>query len=187
MKENSYPVDERGKPNLSYYSDPPEYYAEMHAQAMRDARDRTTDSAQAFGRRVHACWGLIAKGPDGVAIALDMLRSSDSEAREDAAGILAEVGRDEAVVGQLLQSLNSDSDVQARDGIIQALGAMRSRAALPELVKLVEDEATDGDTRWTAIEALGKVARRRFLDRPDPIAAAAEWISTARRRGTLKD
>ena len=185
MKEAAYPVDEKGAPDLSYYVDPPSYYAEMHARAMQDARNREVDSRLTFGRRVHACWGLIAKGSDSVPFALEMLASGNSDAREDGAAILAEVGRNDEVVARLIEAVEREPDTQARDSIVQALGALRNRLALPALVALVEDEATDGDTRWTAVESLGKVVRRRFLAQPDPVAAARDWITAARRRGRL--
>ena len=185
MKENAYPVDERGKPDLGYYVDPASYYADMHAQAMKDARNKEVDSRLTFGRRVHACWGLIAKGVEGIPFALDMLRSGNSDAREDAAGILAEAGRDDGLVAQLLEALRAETDIQARDSIILALGALRNRAAVPDLAAIIVDESQDGDTRWTAVEALGKVVRRRFLAQPYPLGAALEWIGKARRSGKL--
>jgi HEAT repeat protein len=185
MRENDFPTDEKGAPDLSYYDEPAAYYTAMHAQAMREMRSGEGDSKQAFARRVHGCWGLIAKGEESVPIALQMVASGNRDAREDGAAILAEVGRSEAVVARLLDALQNETDAQARDSILQALGGLRNRMAIPALSVLIEDEATDGDTRWMAVEGLGKVVRRRFLEQPDPIAAALEWIAKARRRGTL--
>ena len=180
MKENAYPVDETGKPDLSYYSDPASYYAHMHARAMADGRAR-----EAFALRVHACWGLIANGAESLPYALAMLASGNKDAREDAAAILSEVGKSEAVVRRLVEALNSETEVEARDSLIMALGGLRNRAALPALAKLIEDETTDGDTRWTAVEALGKIVRRRFLTQADPVQSALDWIDKARSRGGL--
>ena len=185
MKENAYPVDEKGKPDLSFYCDPPEYYAAMHAQAMRDSRDRSVDARLTFGRRVHASWGLIANGARSIPFALEMLKSGNSDAREDGAAVLAEVGRNGQVVDSLLAALRAERDIQARDSVILALGALRNKAALPALVTIIEDETADGDTRWTAVESLGKIVRRRFLSQADPIQAALEWITGARKRGTI--
>jgi HEAT repeat protein len=185
VKENSFPVDEKGKPDLRYYDEPASYYSDMHAQAMQDSRSREADSRLAFARRVHGCWGLIARGAESIPFALEMLASANSDAREDGAAVLAAVGRDDAVVERLLNALATEPDIQARDSIIQALGGLRNRAALPALVALVENEATDGDTRWTAIEALGKVVRRRFLAQPEPTQAALDWIAKARARGGI--
>lgn len=186
MKENEFPTDEKGKPDLRYYDEPPAYYAAMHAQAMRDSRNREADSKQAFARRVHGCWGLIAKGQDSIPFALDMLASGNPDAREDGAAILAEVGRNETVVTRLLAALDGEADTQARDSIVQALGGLRNKMAIPALAAMIEDDNTDGDTRWMAVESLGKVVRRRFLAQPDPVAAALDWIARSRQRGTLR-
>lgn len=187
MKENDYPVASDGQPDLSYYTDSPDYYAAMHARALRDLDDRSVDSRLTFARQVHACWGLIANGAASIPFALEMLKSSESEAREDGAAVLAEVGRDQSVVQNLLDTLRSEEDAQARDGIVLALGTIRSKAAMPALVRIVEDESADGDTRWCAVEALGKIVRRRFLSQGDPIRAALDWIEAARKRGRITD
>ena len=185
MKENDFPTDEKGKPDLRYYDEPAAFYAAMHAQAIRDSRNKEADSRQTFARRVHGCWGLIARGEDSVPFALEMLASGNSDAREDGAAVLAEVGRNETVVARLLDALEAEADTQARDSIVQALGGLRNKLAIPGLAAMVEDEGTDGDTRWMAVESLGKIVRRRFLAKPDPVAAALDWIAKARQRGTL--
>ena len=164
LKENSYPVDERGKPDLSYYRDGPEYYAAMHEEYRRAVRTPGHDSKLEFGRRVHSAWGLIAQGAASVPYAIAMLESGDSATREDGAGVLAQIGRDPAV------------DTVARDGIILALGALKSLAAIPALGAIIRDPKADGDTRWTAAESLGRIVRRRFERQPDAIEAAIAWL-----------
>jgi hypothetical protein len=59
---------------------------------------------------------------------------------------------------------------------------LRNRAAIPALAVVIDDEDADGDTRWTAVESLGRVVRRRFLDKPDPVAAARAWIAERKRK-----
>ena len=76
----------------------------------------------------------------------------------------------------------AETDEEARDSLIQALGGLRNRAAIPALAALIEDEDADGDTRWTAVESLGRIVRRRFLDKPDPVAAARDWIAAELKR-----
>jgi len=78
--------------------------------------------------------------------------------------------------------LAAETDVEARDSLIQALGGLRNRAAIPALAALIEDEDADSDTRWTAVESLGRIVRRRFLDKSDPVAAARDWIAAERKR-----
>ena len=176
LKENSYPVDERGKPDLSYYRDGPEYYAAMHEEYRRAVRTPGHESKLEFGRRVHSAWGLIAQGAASVPYAIAMLESGDSATREDGAGVLAQIGRDPAVVTALLDQLAVESDTVARDGIILALGALKSLAAIPALGAIIRDPKADGDTRWTAAESLGRIVRRRFERQPDAIEAAIAWL-----------
>ena len=111
-----------------------------------------------------------------------MLLSAKPAAREDGAGILAEIGKGEGVVQSVLEALAAETDVEARDSLIQALGGLRNRAAIPALAALIEDEDADGDTRWTAVDSLGRIVRRHFLDEPDPVAAARAWIAAERKR-----
>jgi hypothetical protein len=173
LKENNIPVDARGRPELSGYTDSAAYYAAMHDQGLR---------AMEFARRVHGTWGLIAKGAESIPHALAMLRSKDSDAREDGAAVLGEIGKNGEVVEELLSALASELDTQARDSVILALGRMRNRGAIPALAALIEDESTDGDTRWTAVESLGRIVQKRFLAQPEPVAAAVTWLKRHPRR-----
>jgi hypothetical protein len=45
-----------------------------------------------------------------------------------------------------------------------------------------QDESTDGDTRWTAVESLGRIVQKRFLAQPEPVAAAVTWLKRHPRR-----
>ena len=86
------------------------------------------------------------------------------------------------LAASLLGALAAETDVEARDSLILALGTLRNRAAIPALAALIEDEDADGDTRWTALESLGRIVRRRFLEKPGPIAAARNWIAAEQKR-----
>ena len=173
-EEDRIPTDSSGRPDLAYYTRDVAYYAAMHARAIAPGG--------AFNERTHGCWGLIANGEAAIPQALAMLTSVNAHAREDGAGILAEIGKSPDVVQSLLAALATETADEARDSLIQALGGLRNRAAVPALVALIESESTDGDTRWTAMESLGRIVRRRFLDKPDPVVAVGKWISTWRKR-----
>ena len=105
-----------------------------------------------------------------------MLRSPNPDIREDAAGILGTVGKDPEVVQALVATLENEVDQQARDSIIVALGALRSREAIPTLARIVRNDSEDGDTRFTALQSLGQIAGKRFDRREDPYAAALTWL-----------
>ena len=179
LKEDRIPKDKMGRPDLSRYTDSVQYYVAMYQrylEAVHSPSGSRYDAQLEFRRRVHATWGLIAKGAEAVPHALAMLRSEDADAREDGAGILAEVGKDGQVIEHVLRALASETDATARDSLVLALGAFKNRAAVPVLADLIRDDATDSDTRWTAVESLGRIARRRFLDQAQPVQAALEWL-----------
>jgi HEAT repeat protein len=160
-------------PDLRRFRRSAQAYLDLHHQACRE---------NDFAKRVEAQWGLIARGRDAVPILLDLLTSDDPWSREDAAAALAWLGaNDPATVEALTRALRTASEDEERDSIILALGEMRSTAPVPVLAGLIRDPATDEETRGTAIEALGRIARRRFDRQPDPRAAATAWLD--RREG----
>lgn len=179
LKEDAYPVDARGKPDLRYYDDSLEHYVRMHRQHLQSlhARKRGDHAGSlAFRRRAHAAWGLIARGPEAVPYALDLLRRTEPEAREDGATILSGIGTDERAVDHVLARLGSEQDAAAKDALILAVGRLGSRKAIPVLASIIRDAMADGDTRWTAVESLGMIVRKRFLQQERPLQAAIAWL-----------
>jgi hypothetical protein len=184
LKEDTYPLDKtgpRGKPDLSYYRDSLDYYIQMYEQFLGSLEGRKTgvgyEVELQFARRVHAQWGLIAKGVEAAPYALSLLQRSEPEAREDGASLLAELGKDNGVVDALLESLRAETELEARDSMIITLGTLKSRKAIPALAAIIRDSTQDHDTRWTAVESLGTIVRRRFTDKEDPIEAALDWLT----------
>jgi hypothetical protein len=179
LKEASYPVDARGRPDLRYYVDSLEYYIRMYEQylgTLRGEKGPGYEIELSFSRRVNALWGLIAKGASAANYALALLKRSEPEAREDGAAILAAIGKDEVTVEKLLNALRVETDTTARDSLIASVGHLKSRKAVPVLAAIIRDQATDGDTRWTAVESLGRIIRKRFLKMDDPIRDALIWL-----------
>lgn len=154
--------------------------ARQHASLF--SRDCSVPPDKRFAARVKATWDLIHCGEKAVPVVLEMLNSPSADIREDAAGILAEIGKDANVAEALLGRLESETDQQARDTLIQALGALRAKSAIPKLIEIIEDADADGDTRFCAMESLGKIVRRRFLDRDDPEIAVKDWIARHHQR-----
>ena len=157
----------------------PKAFADMHREALAEIRQPEITASQAraaFQKRVDATWGLISRGSNSMPYVLAMLQSNDPDAREDAAGILAEIGKSPEAVEELLHSLEIEADVTARDSIVMALGSLKNRLAIPALARFIRDEAADGDTRHTAVESLGKIVRKRFLASSQPIKEAISWL-----------
>jgi hypothetical protein len=179
LKENSFPRDKDGRPDLSCYTEPVEYYVRMHEaylSALRGPRLSKAEGELAWSRRANAQWGLIAKGTAAIPYARRMLPSTEPEAREDGAAILSVIGRDEAAVDAVLAALTVETDTTARDTLIGALGTMRSRKGISALAKIIADTACNYDTRCAAVESLGAIVGRRFHEQADPIQAASDWI-----------
>ena len=123
-----------------------------------------------------ATWGMIARGAEAVPHAVALLNGSLADEREDGAGILGAIGRDDVAVEAVLERVEGETDTLARDTMIAALGRMRSRKAIPMLARIVRDGPGDQDTRWTAADALGDIVRRQFGKQGDAIEAAIAWL-----------
>jgi HEAT repeat protein len=109
-----------------------------------------------------ASWGLLARGRDSIPFALLLIKSDNSDAREQGAFLLGRLGKEPSIVDELLKILESETDEVARDSTIIALGQMRSKRALPTLEKFLRDATIDSETRWIAGESVGRIVRRRF-------------------------
>lgn len=179
LKEEKFPRDAMGRPDLSYYTDPLTYYVEMHQQSLAslDGPKQSREDAELdYRRRVQAQWGLIAKGSASIAYALSLLKGKQPEAREDGASILAELGSNESVVNDLIAALESETDTVARDTIVGTLGQIKSRKAVPVLTTMIRDERENYDSRLNAVESLGRIVGKRFHEQKNPIQAASVWL-----------
>jgi HEAT repeat protein len=149
---------------------------EQHAHAFTAYANQDISADIWWQRRVEANWGLISRREEAIPFAMKMLSSPNPDIREDGAGVLAELGRDERVVDELLRALDKETEHQPRDAMIHALGQLKSRHAIPFLAEVIRDPETDGDTRWDAADALGKIVGHRFDRQPEPISAARHWL-----------
>lgn len=93
-REALYPVDRTGRPDLRYYTAPLAHYTGMYdayLMGLRRADTRQSEGRRLFELRVHAMWGLIARGTAAVDYAQSLLQHDEADAREDGAAILAAV------------------------------------------------------------------------------------------------
>jgi HEAT repeat protein len=180
LKEDNIPVDKKGQPDLSRYTDSVEYYAEMYEKFISSLDGNwpwvTQETNLPFRTRVHATWGLISKGAAAIPYSLKMLQHSKPDVREDGSSILGSVGKSDSVVRNIIAALRAERDTTARDSMISALGELHNRLAIPILAEIIRDDSEDGDTRWTAVESIGKIVRKRFLAQSNPIEAAIDWL-----------
>ena len=178
---------------LSFRRPAAEYHRQRLAAAERGRSLRHGDSQAEFAAvwqaRVAATWGLLARSHESLPYLLSMLQTKDPDLREDAAFLLGIIGSDDATVDALSASLESASSHEERDSAIMGLGGTRNRRAIPVLARIILDEQADGDTCWTAAEALGQVVRRRFGRRPDtsPIDDARAWLAAHPQEGLVTE
>ncbi len=184
-------TDERGCPKVSALTKPPEYYIRLYEQGFQLTKELpvakpghpgwdwyTRQISNAYNNRVVATWGMIARGVKSLPYALTMMKSGQPDIREDGAGVLMALGKQPGVVEELLNALGRETETQARDAIIIALGEIKDKRAIPALARIIRQPGVDGDTQWTAIESLGSVVHRKFTDKPNVVEAALEWLSS---------
>jgi len=193
IDSRTIPSTPQNAPVLTYLSESATYYAKLllrSAVIFKDVprpgpRLSNDEISMHNNRFVMSQWGLIARGKEAVPFAVDMLHSEITEVREAAAGVLGAVGRDEEVVSHVLQALEAEyhrpvskQTILTLDTLVGALGRMKNKQAIPILATLLRDTALNYDSRFAVAEALGNLARKRFEKRPDPIAAATEWLDS---------
>jgi hypothetical protein len=201
FEERHYPMDEHRAPILSHFTQPVRRYVELYEQHL--AFDRVYEkhlkyrwhdwsawpqwmyeaATNMYDKNLLAVWGMIAKGAESVPNGLELLRRDEPDARADGASVLGAVGRQESIVDEVIAAAealwlvsNPDREtLEAVDSMIIALAQLRNRRAIPLLARIIRSGATDGDTRWTAAEALGTIVRRKFKH-PDPVSQALAWL-----------
>jgi hypothetical protein len=179
LKEDGFPRDAMGKPDLSCYTESLDYYIQMHQQYLASLDNSELSPKErnlAWSRRAHGQWGLIAKRSDAIDYALSLLRGKQPEAREDGAAILAAVSRDESVLDNLIVALKQETDITAKDTIVGALGKLKSRRAVPALVAIIRNTQEDFDSRLVAVESLSEIVGKRFHEQNNPIQAVNDWF-----------
>src|SRR5689334_14509666 len=114
LKEHRIATDEQGRPDLSCFTDPIEHYMGYYEDflAFRKLKRVASqaEAREAWSKRVFAVWGFIANGTEALPYVLQMLKSPVADAREDAGGVLAELGRQESVVDPLIEAVEAEGD-----------------------------------------------------------------------------
>ena len=182
IPEDEVPIGPDGMADLTELRGTVEHYAAMYQEALTvgsspGLSDRVY--ALAYGRRMTATWGPIARRWEAVPHALELLGHRSPDAREDAKRMLTEVGRDEEVVDAVIAAVEEEERL-ARDTMALALGRFGSRKAVPALGAIIRDDTDDPDTRWNAAVALGQIVRKRFDREGDAVGNAIRWLDASR-------
>jgi hypothetical protein len=135
---------------------------------------------------------LATRGPEIRDWCRHLLTHPDYAARESGAFLLGKLGSRgqlgdvvEAVVAELgsltRRPMETDGkESQAVDSAILALAEIGHPNGLPHLRAVLLSDASSlvGDSQWTAAGALGQMVGEPFMDSPDPVNAAREWMSS---------
>jgi HEAT repeat protein len=152
------------------------YEGYLKALALMDKGVLLDNPFRSIRKGKHAIWGLIAKGSEAIPYALTLLKHPESEARSAGASILGSLGESDGVVDELLRRLQIENDQEAKDSLIFTLGQLENKKAIPFLAATIQEPETDDETRWLAMESLGEIVHKRFVQRADPMAAARNWL-----------
>jgi len=178
LPEDRIPIDRKGKPGLSYYSEPLPHYIDLYNSFLRTRRRGASSEEQklAWKQRVHGTWGLFVKGQEALPYLLTLIRHPNPDAREDGSYLLGRLKLEAGVSEQLLGCLQKEQDLVAKSSMIEALGRLRYRPAIPAIASLVLNKEIDIDTRWNAADSLAQLVRQDFSG-PDKLLKAEAWLA----------
>jgi hypothetical protein len=178
LPEDRIPADERGKRDLSFYTEPLQHYIDLYNSFINANWKGSTSDEQrlAWKQRVHGTWGLLAKGQEALPFLLTLVRHANPDAREDASYLLGELKLEAGISEQLLHCLQNETDLVAKSSMIEALGKVRYRPAIPALALLILDKGVDVDTRWNAADSLGRIVGQDFSG-PEKLLKAEAWLA----------
>ena len=194
LEEERYPRDSLGRPDLTRFVRPAEYYAgyiDEYLSTLRpspaDMEARSTESLRyAYRKGVLGQWGLIARGPaESLPFVVRLSSESVPEGRQMAAGILeAWVSADgnaaieeHAVAATEREAALDAPNVEALNGFVGILGRTRSQRALPLLARLLRlPSASNGDLDWATADAIAEIAGKAFDRSGDRREAAERWL-----------
>ena len=190
LEESRYPRNASGAPDLTRFTGSVEHYERYIAdyfESLESPRGTLADrewQTHAYQKYVLGQWGLIARGPsEALPTVLRLLQHRLPEGRQAASGVLgawSDAGT--ALEAPLLKAAEQElaapeTDIETLSTLIGILGRERSEASLPLLARVLRDPASrNGDIDWCAIEAIGDIARRRFVKEPEPKQAAERWL-----------
>jgi HEAT repeats len=178
LREERIPRDSKGQPDLSFYSEPLRHYIDLYNSFLNTRWEGSTKEQQnlAWKQRVHGEWGLLAKGGEALPFLLALIRHPNPDAREDASYLLGELKKDAHISEQLLACLQSENDLVVKSAILESLGKLRYRPAIPAITSLILSKDTDVDTRWNAADSLGRIVGEDFSG-AGKLEKAEAWLA----------
>lgn len=195
LPEDRYPQVARGVPDLSYFKHPVAYYEAYADEYLASLDPKTAEPPRPdrkyaewqgywYRKYVLAQWGLIARGPaEALPTVLRYLKHRIPEGRQLASGVLGDWARKKidvtapALAAAEQEFASAEPDIETLGTLLTLLGESRAESALPLMARVLRDpRSKNGDLDWNAMEAIGEVARKKFVKEPDPMRAADEWL-----------
>jgi len=191
LEEAHYPRDASGAPDLTRFTKSVEHYARYirdyleSLESPRGARPPAQEwQAYEYQKYVLGQWGLIARGPSqALPTVMRLLQHRIPEGRQAASAVLgAWADRGAALEEPMLAAadkelVSPDPDIETLSMLIGMLGRERSEASLPLLARVLRDpNSRNGDIDRCAIEAIGDIAGRKFIDASEPEQATERWL-----------
>jgi hypothetical protein len=199
LEEARFPVDRMRRPDLTRFTRPLEHYVGYietylaslqpipRGQPVPPERRSSEWQAHAYHKGVFGQWGLIAIGPaKALDYVLTLLRHDLPEGRQSGAGVLeawVEAGQSADLTAHALafaerEASESEPDPETISVLITVLGRAKRRDALPLLARIFRAPwANVGDVDFDAATAIGEIAGKSFARKPDPRAAAEQWLT----------
>lgn len=125
---------------------------EMRYQKLRDSERRV---------RIETSYKLLALEKPSISWLIVELKDKDWHMRSSAAFLLANIGNAQSV-SPLISALNDESD-EVRWDVVNALGRLKDRNAVPALIEVLRNEKVDY-VRWSAATALGEIGDQRAVE-----------------------
>jgi hypothetical protein len=137
----------------------------LRSQTRANGKEVAGVGDRLFEQRARAKWALVCRGIESVPYAVQMLRSSDPEEREDGRVILELIGGDDEVVRSLATLLDETTDADLAGNVVSLLGELKNAGAVPRLTAIVLDSASDVAVKQAAMRSLGILAQSRQSER----------------------
>lgn len=184
----------RGAPDRAQFRKPAEFYyhryVELSKEVLRPRGHAWSERYHSdpelrrqfhemYQEMVNCTWGLLARQAESIPFALKLLSSSSADHRGTAGFFLGSLRGHPEVAPMLVSALQQETETEARDTIIVALGRLRDPSAIPALAAIVRDAASDADTRFTAAQAICQITNRRFR-RERLIESVVGWLDGQR-------
>jgi hypothetical protein len=195
LEEAAYPQVARGVPDLSYFKHPVAHYEAYIDEYLESLEGKVADERRAarnyaewqshwYHKHVIGQWGLIARGPtEALPTVLRYLKHPVPEARQAASGVLSDWARKKidvtapALAAAEQEFASAQPDTETLGTLLTLLGESHAESALPLMARVLRDpRSSNGDLDWNAVEAIGEIARTKFVKEADPRRAADDWL-----------